>query len=818
MTVQYHAYLDVDFQDDKMIPIAGFSLSEGYSAGWRAAALLISREEEPLTIGQMLGKVLVNRMAPGMRAVLYMVLGGESEYRDTVVRSWPCVISHLQPFDTGDLLSAGCEVGLVDPVTYLRNRTIWGTYRACSVGEMIGGALSMAAGGNGKPTLEPILPGLPSMRIVEDYRESLEQLPYSIAVGQSLRDWLRQMLGLLGLRLEMLGKSDGGIEIKLSDRPPQGSEMEMSVLTGDPVSDASEDDTASAGRLYISGLSAQPGDRRRGIVLDDPSSGGFRRANPGSVGYLFSGIEIGLDEAVQRSYFPVIGAYTSMLEVSAASRQPGLRPGRLVKLDQLIKGVNKWQLVSVDHRLEGSVYRNVATLLRGDTSWHSELPTRQPPLFVPGVIDGGTDYLRHEPIPRDRLGRIPVAFPFTPTPVGEEAQLLAVADKNRDRRIMLDDFSEADASEFANSAEWDAREEAFREGEYDDPHPDLKDVELSDEQKEVREEMLGRRKDVLRYVAYKQAKDTDAADRDRDGEISDRDLLVSDELSAVLRDPEQLESLIEYRETLKAEQEAMPEPVEDVPLHHHVLRDGDGMGTEDEGGADSEALADGDELQPLEEDSPAGEDSLVMPPEVELSDTERELERKRRLVYEYESLFGPSGTSLSGLEPDNEDEESNEFGDARRDAELAAERWPPRLPLSIIQLMAGGLHGFIPAHRQGDVCRVAVHDPLWAEVVGFQYRNDLPINVGIAGATAGIVVEHDTGDAWSGMVFRRTEDLDEALADATQGDEVTTHGGDATQGEATQGEGITPTTQGGDAPQGGDATQGGDAPQSGDAT
>ena len=109
---------------------------------------------------------------------------------------------------------------------------------------------------------------------------------------------------------------------------------------------------------------------------------------------------------------------------------------------------------------------------------------------------------------------------------------------------------------------------------------------------------------------------------------------------------------------------------------------------------------------------------------------------------------------------------------ARADAEAMADRWPPRIPLSVIEPMAGALHGFITAHRQGDICRVAVHDPFNAEIVGFQYRDDRRINRDLSDAVTGLVVEHNFSQAWSGVVFRRTEDMEEDTGEeGGEGDE-----------------------------------------------
>ena len=86
--------------------------------------------------------------------------------------------------------------------------------------------------------------------------------------------------------------------------------------------------------------------------------------------------------------------------------------------------------------------------------------------------------------------------------------------------------------------------------------------------------------------------------------------------------------------------------------------------------------------------------------------------------------------------------------------------WPPRVPLAPVPPGAGDRHGFMMDHRQGDWCRVAVVNPLYAEIVGFCYRDDRRLGAGLRDASAGIVMR-GSGDEWRGMLFRPGEDLDE---------------------------------------------------------
>ena len=520
--------------------------------------------------GAALGLACGEGIKPGHVVVAHLALAGtgvDDPNRGLIVRSWPSVVSGLEPFTTG-LKSAGCHVGLIDPVTFLMRRPIWGAWRACSAGMMVGGALSSVAGGDGKPALQPILPGLPIVRIVEDYRDDLKGLPYAIAAGQSMGEWLDAFTGLLGLRVEMRGTTkDASVEVTLSDRKPGGRPMCMTLGPSSTTSGSG----AGSGPLLVTGYSARPGMNARGGVLDDPACGESRPFGwPGAIERVFSEAEVGLEEAARRLWFPLTGAYTEMLAVDVMSRQPGFRPGRRITLSGGdIRGLDTWQLATVTHRVDAGRYENRAMLLRGDTAWHPSPPPPRAPSFVSGIIDGGAGLRTHEPVPRDRLGRIPVTFPFVPTPLGEEARPPAATDPSREERITLDDSQ--------------STPEHGKPLEPDDASPDALDPHAAD---------------------------------------------------------------------------------------------------------------------------------------------------------------GP------GTEP-------------------AQPRWPPRIPLTIIEPMAGGRHGFIPAHRHRDTCRVAVHDPFRAEIVGFQYRADRRINAGIVGATTGLVVEHDYSGAWSGWLFRSTDDVESAHGTTT---------------------------------------------------
>ena len=682
MALHYRGTLTHLRATDVEVRLAAFGIQEGYSTGWSGTGVIVGDNgDSPLSPGEMLSAVMASGVLAGTPMGLNLEIDGGT-LDGTNVRSWPCVVSGLSPYLV-DESSAACNVQLSDPISYLAEQPVWGAYRGVSIAEAVGGVLSMAAGGDGKPTTAPILPFLPPVRIVGEYRDALAKVPYVIAAGQTLGDWLADFLATLGLRAELRGYSDGRLSVTLTDAKPHRLALEMSITTPHGSDPASSD---TMGPIMIQGHSAFPGAPLRGGLLDDPTKGSARPLwKFGPVGAVMTDSEVDVDEATGRLFRAARGTLAEMFMLTALSRQPRFRPGETIRLSRPTHGLTDWQVSSVSHWLRSAVYDNDATLIRGDMAWHPDLPLYRPPVYVSAVVDGGEDYDFHQPVPRDRLGRIKVVFPFTPTPVGDEARDLAAADTNDDWTVTLADFDEDQIKTFTDdAAQWESERAKYDAGDYNDPYPGKTDDELTAEEKKRRKELFEKRKNVIAYGAYQKAVAFDRDDADADGVLSSRDELISDELREALRDDE----------------------------------------------ARLQEAWDNRDEEPLEEGS---------------------------LAEQYGELFGDDAEGLS-----------DEVLAARADAEEMADRWPPRIPLPVVKPMAGALHGFIVAHRHGDTCRVAVHNPFSAEIVGFQYRDDRKINEDLTGSIAGLVVEHNYADAWSGLVFRRTEDMEDDAEDETE--------------------------------------------------
>ena len=674
MALRYRARLTRPGTEDAGVRLAEFVIGEGYSTGWSGTGVVVARGGTSMTPGTMISAVMASGVLAGTAVDLALdVSGGELD--GTNVRTWPCVVAGLRPFEI-DEFSAGCDVQLVDPVSYLAEQPVWGAYRRVSAAEAVGGALTLAAGGDGKPTTAPVLAGLPPIQVVAEYRDALDEVPYAIAAGQRLGDWLAEFLAALGLRAELDGHTDGRTDLTLTDAVPRGPPIEMSLVTPAGTDPPGPD---SAGPIFIESHTALPGAPLRGALLDDPTKGAVRPLlSYGAVGTVLTDAELDMDEAAGRVYRAAQGVLAGMLTMSGKTRLPGIRPGEVVRLSQSTHGFADWQVPSVSHEFKNSVYENDATLIRGDIAWHPALPLSRPPVFVTAVVNGGHGFDFQEPVPRDRLGRIKVTFPFTPRPAGEAGTELALADTSLDGRVTLDDFDDAQIGSFTEDrAMWEEERNKYDAGEYNDPFPGRKDDELTKEELERREQLRAKRDNAVTYGAFRKASRLDLADADRDGVLSRRDELTSEALSKALRDEEERQRLQE--------------------------------------------LWDARHETPIEKGS---------------------------LAEEYGRLFG-----------DETDELPDDVREARDEAERMAERWPPRIPLPVVKPMAGALHGFIVAHRHGDACRVAVHSPFSAEIVGFQYRDDRKINEDLSSSVAGLVVEHNYAQAWSGLVFRRTGDM-----------------------------------------------------------
>ena len=557
------------------VPALSVLLDEQRGWGWTGVAHVNPRVASAEAAFQTL---LQDGLVPGATVVVKLVISGGSRFADIAVRFWPSVItavSTASSSSTSNRREAFCAITFRDPLSYLQGRPIWATFAQGSLGEILGGVLSAAVGGDGRPTREPVLPGMPVIYIWEKLREEIGEIPYAVAVGEPLGYWLSRVCGRLGVRIEMRGDAAGRLHVELCDGAPSES-----IVNGDGGiwMTVNPQGRPSAINLAVGASGINPPLPRRGALLDNPFSGGARRFGArGAVETVVVAAGTGVAEAEKRAGFRRTNESLSRVYLSMCSRQPGLLPGRIVKIgipphllfgpdpyypgwvDGFISlfGANECQVADIVHVFMDGKYWNRSVFEKSGAGWRPPIPPEEGVNVVSGVVDDGTSE-PGEPVQRDRLGHIPVRLPFS----------------------------------------------------------------------------------------------FDAAD----------------------------------------------------------------SGVGDSNGADSDG-ADSD-----------GADSASFP--------------------------GP--------------------GDVP---------WPPSIPLAPVEPVGGNLHGFVSAHRQGDWCRVAVVNPLFAEIVGYGYRDDRYLSARIRDATMGMVVQQGPDD-WRGMLFRPDADLEREIEgtggqggiSAVQGDEGVSDG------------------------------------------
>ena len=522
------------------VPADDVEVHESRAGGWRGRASFIpwlstgcglSPDRAKTTT---FGIALDSGLVPGQSVAIHLVMetGGNGKVATrTLLRIWPSVITRVN----ADVDTGVCDVFFRDPLTWRARHPIWGAYRNCSPGEMLGGAMSLAAGGDGRPTLTPVLPGMPLVRISQYLRAALERVPCAIAAGQALVPWLGGVLGRLGVRIEMLGCPGGQVAIALRDTAPSGTPVEMTLDSGE----------ASAMNAAVVASRGYPGRPARATVLDDPGfSAAGRIGGPGAVEAVSCEAQIDLSESELRAGFAQQRIDLRRSRMLVETRRTGLMPGRLVKFtNRSAGGETLWQTGGATHffstgRLAAGrrcadtrgAYANHVALESGRLPWRPPIPPEDGPVIVSGIVDDGA-CAEGASVARDRLDRIPIRFCFVPAG----------------------------------------------------------------------------------------------------------------------GDPSQRGS----------------------------------------GASDSEAS-----------DASAG--------------------------------GGEDGSP--------------------------GEAWPPRIPLPVVEPMAGGVHGFVTAHRRGDVCRILIRNPMYAEILGFGRHDHQRISQDMTGISTGVIVRDGHDERWSGIVFLPGQD------------------------------------------------------------
>lgn len=98
------------------------------------------------------------------------------------------------------------------------------------------------------------------------------------------------------------------------------------------------------------------------------------------------------------------------------------------------------------------------------------------------------------------------------------------------------------------------------------------------------------------------------------------------------------------------------------------------------------------------------------------------------------------------------------------------EGWSTTMMLAVQSEGGSRTHTVVADHREGDLCKVRVHGPPRAEVVGFVHRDDRAIRESAVAATAAVLVGQESG-AWEGFAFepwKHPDDIGETAAQAVE--------------------------------------------------
>ena len=438
--VQYDLVLEIPDRPDAALPALMLRLTENRSGGWRGTVRVNPRlpgAEDALQV------LMRDGLVPGSAVLVKLLIGGSTGLAGTAVRIWPSVVTSVATEGSEDVNEpdAVCLVTLRDPLTYLGDRPVWAAFVECPLGRMLGGALSCAAGHDGRPTRNPILPGLPTVRIHEELRDEVADVGYAIAAGEPLGHWLDRVFSRLGVRIEMIGDVDGTLHMTLCDRVPSGTSVNSDgglEMTLDPNREP------SATNLVLSEVDVNAPSIVRGGLLDDVAGDGPQRFGPsGALETVLIERQPNADEAVRRAGFRQANRRLKQTRATFSSGQPGLTPGRVVNLKPsdpaaqrshplgygpprgaatpsgvegpptALLGARRWQVADVAHLCERARYWNQASFEKTGLAWRPEPPRERGAMVVSGVVDDGTS-AQGELVGRDRLGRVPIRFSFIP--------------------------------------------------------------------------------------------------------------------------------------------------------------------------------------------------------------------------------------------------------------------------------------------------------------------------------------------------------------------------------------------------------------------
>ena len=451
--IHYRAEVrSMGFEDAPALPVYHLMLHEHRAGGWTGVLDLRPRVD---TEGEAFDAVIRAGLAPGTACGTTLRMKGGPR-----ARTWTSVITAAtaKAPDSSERYPM-CALLIADPLTALRNRRVWFGWGECALDALVGGAMSCAGNGAGTPGREPVLRGMPPIRIYPEVRSAVRRVPFAIARGETLGEWLDGLCEALRIRIEILSTDDGRVAIALRDTPPPQSGLNR----GGPVEMRADDTVDPSTDVIVLGrtmLASSAGER--GSMIDIPSMGDPVRFGPsGALGDVFETPFISDDEARERKRRREQRAALAQIRVHGLTGQPGMLPGRTVRLvrrtpndagtedppdgsgnagaatggdasdpplraaesgdEQTLFGTSEWQVCETPHIYRGGGYVNEVALEKASIAWYPEGPhDRRRTHVLTGIIECGTAEAG-ERVVRDRLGRIPVRLAFMRPKVEDNA-------------------------------------------------------------------------------------------------------------------------------------------------------------------------------------------------------------------------------------------------------------------------------------------------------------------------------------------------------------------------------------------------------------
>ena len=407
--IHYRAEVrSMGFEDAPALPVYHLMLHEHRAGGWTGVLDLRPRVD---TEGEAFDAVIRAGLAPGTACGTTLRMKGGPR-----ARTWTSVITAAtaKAPDSSERY-AMCALLIADPLTALRNRRVYFGWGDCRLDSLVGGAMSCAANGAGIPGREPVLRGMPPIRIYPEVRSAVRRVPYAIARGETLGEWLDGLCEALRIRIEILSIGDGRVAIALRDMPPPQSGLNRSgpiEMTADDTVEPSTD-VIVLGRTMLASSAIE-----RGSILDIPSRGDPVRFGPrGALGDVFETPFMSDDEARERKRRREQRAALAQVRVYGLTGQPGMLPGRTVRLmrrapddadtvdsqvdsgnaaskgttaggdesvpppqaaalreEHTLFGASEWQVCETPHIYRGGGYVNEVALEKASIAWYPEGP------------------------------------------------------------------------------------------------------------------------------------------------------------------------------------------------------------------------------------------------------------------------------------------------------------------------------------------------------------------------------------------------------------------------------------------------------------